>query len=230
MGKVKVGKPKNQDSVKEIVHIFNNDYKTATKAFVWGKAINEWGRIIFGGGIFLVVALILFVPIFVEFRKDHATMNKAKVDIAAHLEEIVRFLDTGKRSMERRQELLKSLMETVNTYADKGLDQKTVERKLSILSKILQNCMDARRTFISEFAECKNPQLNPELSASFDKLIADGSIYTMDKPSIITLQEENTEWGNLCQLCENEIRRAEREQRQTINAQANTSESSSLGN
>ncbi len=223
-------KPKNQDSLKEIATLFNGDYNSPTKAFIWAKVLSEWGKIIFGGLLFLIVTLGIFLTVFVEFRKDQAIMNKATLNISSYLKEVMNFVDIGKRSMEKREEILKELMETVSVFVDQALDQKTIERKLSVLSPFLKKCRDARRTFIVEFSEGKNPLLNPEVAESFERLINDDNISAFDKQTAISLQEENEEWDALCTLCENEMKRVQGELHQVINTQTKPQESLSLAN
>jgi len=229
-GKKQMSKLKSQDSLKDALDLFKGDYQSPTKALIWAKVLSEWGRIIFGGILFLIVTLGIFVTVFVEFRKDQAIMNNATLNISSHLKEVINFVDIGKRSMEKREEILKELMETVNVSTSQALDQKTIERKLSALSPLLKSCRDVRRSFIREFSESKNPQLNPEVSESLDRLINDGSTSTFDKQTVISLQEENQEWGKLCALCENEVKRSQDELRQILNTQTKPQESLSLAN
>jgi len=215
----KMSKPQNQDALKEVINVFKEDYKSPIKAFAWAKVINEWGRIIFGGIIFFIVAMIIFVPLLVEYRKEHAIMNSASRNVANHLTEIIKFIDIGKRSIEQRNTILAELMQTIDVSADQPLDQGTIDGKLSNLASILKRCRDARRAFIGNFSDSKNPHVNPEVSESFEKLIDDGSSFAKDKPSASTFDEENKEWGNLCALCENEVKKAQDEKHQILETQ-----------
>jgi len=36
----------NQDSMKEMLEVFKGNYKSPTKVWLWGKAINEWARFV----------------------------------------------------------------------------------------------------------------------------------------------------------------------------------------
>ena len=215
----KMSKPQNQDALKEVINVFKEDYKSPIKAFAWAKVINEWGRIIFVGIIFFIVIMIIFVPLLVEYRKDHAVMKNATRNVANHLTEIIKFVDIGKRSMEQRNTILAELMQTIDVSAGQHLDQKIIDGKLSNLASILKRCRDARRAFIGDFSESKNPHANPEVSESFEKLVDDGSSFAKDKPSASTFDEENKEWGSLCALCENEVKRTQNEQHQILETQ-----------
>jgi hypothetical protein len=223
-------KPKSQNSLKEIATLFEENYNSPTKAFIWAKVLSEWGRIIFCGLLFLIVTVGIFLTVFVEFRKNQATINNATLNVSSHLKEVIHFVDIGKRSMEKREEILKNLMETVNISGSQPLDQKTIEQKLSVLLPLLKNCKDSRRAFISEFSESKNPQMHPEVSESLERLINDDSTSAFDKRTVVSLQEENQEWGNLCTLCENEVKRSQDELRQILNVQTKPSEGLSLAN
>ena len=88
--------------------------------------------------------------------------------------------------------------------------QGAVEQKLHTLSSLLARCQEARRTFVSALATLKNPSLNPAISESFEKLIDDGEKHFADeKPALTTFHEESAHWGNLCFLCENELKKTQ---------------------
>src|ERR1700722_8877719 len=96
--------------------------------------------------------------------------------------------------------------------------KKKKKQKLRVLSSLLESCKEASRTFVSALAEVKNPFLNSETTEALEKLIDVDRYFPGDyNPMIMTLQEENAEWGNLCFLCENEIKRTQAELRNISN-------------
>ena len=49
--------------------------------------------------------------------------------------------------------------------------------------------------------------LNPDISDSFKETITEREgkpFFSREEPSVITMQEENRQWGDLCWLCEQE--------------------------
>ena len=103
-------------------------------------------------------------------------------------------------------------MEATSLSSGQLTDQKGIENKLTLLSALLESYRDARRTFVSALSNAKNPLLNPDISDSFKESITEGAgtlSFRRETPSVITLQEENESWENLCWLCGQEIKRTQ---------------------
>lgn len=142
---------------------------------------------------------------FFEFRQDNVVKGQAVSHIASQLGETISFIDIGKRSLEKREGILKEFMEATNISYSQLIDQKDIQNKLTLFSGLLESCRAARRIFVDALAKGKNPLLNPDISDAFNETITEGEgtlSFPHEKPSIITLQEENAAWGNLCWLCE----------------------------
>ena len=97
----------NKDSFKGVIGIFKKGYNAPSKAFVWAKALNEWGRIGIGALIFLVVAGLVLVAVFSQSYQKQALMDQVGQNLSSSLSDTVSFIDIGKRSLEKREELLK---------------------------------------------------------------------------------------------------------------------------
>jgi hypothetical protein len=199
----------NKDSFQQLITLFKEGYKSSSKTFVWVKALNEWKRL--GGiGFTVLILCLIFLAVSKEFRQEAMVKDSAVSSIASKAYETMSFIDVGRRSLEKREELLKELMQAEENWADTSQDTK--EKKLNFLSSLLENCREARRYFMNEFSKVKDPHLNSEIGEQFDTLIAAGEDSRIkEKPTLITFEEESTKWGNLLWLCENLFEKAQAE-------------------
>lgn len=202
--------PNNNNPFKEIFAVFKEGLHSPAKVLVWGKAVQEVGRVGVGIGIFGVILIGLFCFVFSSHQERGQEIKQARDALSPQFADAINFIDTGKRSLEAREEILKELMTAIDVPAGQSQSQEAVEQKLHTLSSLLARCQEARRTFVSAIATLKNPSLNPAISESFEKLIDDGDNHFSDeKPSLTTFQEESIHWENLCFLCENEVKKAQ---------------------
>ena len=194
----------NKDSFKQLIGIFKEGYQGPGKTFAWGKAFNEWDR--FGvGAIALLVVCLVFLSAFLELRREHRMIDKAGHILSLQLNEVMTFIDIGKRSFEAREELLKELMPLV-AFAGPP------HGKMPLLSVLLERCRQTRHTFVGAFSKVQNPFLDPEVAEAFETLTKgdkDDSFFEKKKPIVTSLQEESDAWENLCWLCNDEIKRTQ---------------------
>ena len=200
----------NNNSFKEIFAVFKEGLHSPAKALVWSKAFREVGRVGVGLGVFGAIILGLFCLVFSSHQERGQELKQASDMLSPQFADAINFIDTGKRSLEAREEILKELMTAIDVPAGQSQSQGAVEQKLHTLSSLLARCQESRSTFVSALSMLKNPSLNPEISNSFERLIDDGEKHFADeKPSLITFQEESAHWGNLCFLCESEVKKAQ---------------------
>lgn len=199
----------NKNSFQQLITLFKEGYKSSSKTFVWAKALNEWKRL--GGiGITVFILCLIFFVVSKEFRQEAMVKDSAVSSIASKVNETMSFIEVGRRSLEKREELLRELMQVEENWA--GSSQNAKEKKLNALSSLLENCREARRYFMNEFSKVKDPRLNPEIGEQFDTLVAAGEdSRSREKPTLVTFEEESTQWRNLCWLCENEVKKAQSE-------------------
>ncbi|MBP9692250.1 MAG: hypothetical protein KBD90_02850 [Alphaproteobacteria bacterium] len=65
----------------------------------------------------------------------------------------------------------------------------------------------ARRRFITELTQARNPFENPEVSKAFDSLIENRDDFFKENNKVLDSQRENEQWGELCELCQNEVKK-----------------------
>lgn len=87
------------------------------------------------------------------------------------MKDIVTYMAACQRSLNERQEIFKSLMETLNLYVNDKLDQEDLERKVRTVSTISNTCNTARSVAIREFTRITNPFEDPDVLRTFDQAI-----------------------------------------------------------
>ncbi|OJW54924.1 MAG: hypothetical protein BGO67_05050 [Alphaproteobacteria bacterium 41-28] len=209
---------KNQTSIEKIVDFFKEDYNVPAKAFVWAKAVKEWGFFLLWGIFFLLVFLLI---IFSRSGPDLETSGYSRdhQNVVSHLPDIIKFMDVTKNSVNKRQEIYTSLRETIDLYKDDRLEQKNIEQKLRTLSHDLNICNSARSTFISRFSKLKNPLENPGIATSYKKIIDVPNSTPTHQASSIPAHSEKKQWDLLCKLCENEVQKTNKELLQILKTQ-----------
>ncbi len=134
--------------------------------------------------------------------------NGSQHAVGLPMKDIVAFMATCQRSINERQDIFEGLMNTIQLYADGELDQENVELKLSSLSSKLKICNLARGIIISEFTRTSNPLEVPEVHAAFMKWIDNPDDFFGKNKEALDSQRENEQWGKLCTLCQNEVKKA----------------------
>ncbi|MBI2707955.1 MAG: hypothetical protein HYX35_06580 [Proteobacteria bacterium] len=209
---------KKQDSLKEIVDIFKQDYIAPTKAIVWAKAIQEWGRFIVGGSIIvLVLGYVLFSR---ATGPDTSGLPYDQQNVLSNLRLIVKFMDITKQSVNERQELYADLMYTVENYSNRKLSQENIQDKLDTLTSTLSICNSKRSRYTGYVSQAKNPLSFPTIAASYANLVgAHHTLPARNNPSL-TAESENHQWDLLCRLCANELQKTQQDLAQLLNSQA----------
>ena len=216
-----MNKNQKQSSFEEMLNILKGDYNFPAKLWVWGQVIKEWGGIITGVVIFIFILLFIIFSIRGEGSKV-AYVNGSRQTVLLPMQDIVIFMAVCQRSINERQEIFNSLMETINLYVNSKLDQKDLEIKISTLSSIASKCNIARRIAIREFTRIKNPFEDPDVSKAFDKLIENRDDFFKENNKVLDSQLENEQWGKLCELCQNEIKSTNQELAQILKVEENT--------
>jgi hypothetical protein len=99
----------NKDSFQQLISLFKEGYNTPGKTFIWAKALNEWKRL--GGiGITVLILSLIFFAVSKEFRQEAMVKDNAVSSIASKVDETMSFVEVGRGSLEKREELLKELM------------------------------------------------------------------------------------------------------------------------
>ena len=124
--------------------------------------------------------------------------------------------------MDKRQALLASLMETIESYKDRKLDKENIEQKIKSLSLDASLCNSTRGSIINQFTRVRNPFENPELSTALNALIEDTDDFFRENGRALNPQLESEEWGKLCALCQNEVKKANNELVQLLKAEENS--------
>jgi hypothetical protein len=214
-------KSQKQDSLKEMIDILKGDYNLPVKLWVWGKIIKEWAGIIIGIIIFLSIALFIVLAIR-EAQKEANEKNGAQYAAVLPMKDIVAFMATCQRSINKRQEVLESLMQTIQMYAGRELEKESVEQKLHALSNTLSRCNTNRRIIISEFERASNPFDFPGVHANFMKWVENPYDFFGKNKEFLDSQWENEQWEKLCSLCQNEVKKANNELVQLLKMGTNT--------
>lgn len=209
-----INKNQKQDTLKEMLDILKGDYNFPVKLWVWGKVIKEWSGIIIGSTIVLVIVLFLLFAI-----KGAGISSQQTVRLP--MKDIVKFMAICQCSVNKRQELLASLMKTIESYKDIKLDKENIEQKIKTLSLKESICNSARGSVISQFTRARNPFENPEISTALNALIEDTDDLFRENRKALNPQLESEEWGKLCALCQNEVKKANNELVQLLKAQEN---------
>ena len=212
-----------QDSLKEMLDLLKGDYSYPAKLWIWGKIVKEWAGIIIGIIIFLCIFLVIILSINWsgpqvknEIRSQQEVSPLPQQEVVLPMKDIVAFMALCQRSINKRQEIFESLMETVHFYAHRKLDQENVEKKLSDLSHILSSCNTSRGMIIDDFTRIGNPFDVPEIASAFDELIKNRDDFFRENNKILNSQRENEQWGHLCTLCQNEVKTANMELSQIL--------------
>ncbi|EKE10546.1 MAG: hypothetical protein ACD_16C00008G0004 [uncultured bacterium] len=213
-----MNKNQKQEPLQEMIQVLKGDYNFPVKLWVWGKVVKEWAGIIVGSAIFFLVALFIVLSIKGERQNTKSEMNaKQAVVSTLPIKDIVAFLATTQRSINKRQEIFESLIKTMESYGNEKLDKKSLEIKISTLSSIFRTCNTLRGRFINEFTRAKNPFEDPEVARSFNKLIENPDDFFNENNKVLNFQRDNEEWGKLCDLCQNEVKKANNELVQLLN-------------
>jgi hypothetical protein len=210
-----MNKNQKEDSLQEMLNMLKGDYNFPLKLWAWSKVLQEWAGLIIGGVIFFLI--VLFVIFSMKGGSSKVEyVNSSQQTVLLPMQDIVTFMAVCQRSINKRQEILKSLMETMNLYANRKLNQKSLERKASALSSISGTCNMARGRLIRELTQVKNPFEDPEISGAFDQLIENHNDFFKENNKILDFQLENEQWGELCELCQDEVRKANQELAQIL--------------
>jgi hypothetical protein len=216
-----MSKSQKQDSFQEMLDIVKGDYNVPAKLWVWSKVIQEWAGLIIGGIIFFLV--VLFVVFLIRGGSSRIEyVNSSQQTVLLPMQDIVTYMAVGQRSINKRQEIFRSLMKTLSLYTNNRLDQKDVERKVRTVSTIANTCNTARRRAIREFMRITNPFEDPNVSKAFDQAIENGDDFFKKNNEALNLQKENEEWGKLCGLCQDEARKANQELAQILEQNTQT--------
>lgn len=214
-------KNQKQDTLKEMLDILKGDYNFPVKLWVWGKVVKEWAGIIIGSTIVLAIVLFLVFAIKGAGEKSEH-VNSSQQTITLPMKDIVKFMAICQRSVNKRQEVLKSLMETIESYKDSKLDKENIEQKIKSLSLDASLCNATRGNIIDQFTQTHNPFDNPEISTALNELLVDSDgfadFFNEDKKTLDP-QLESEEWGKLCALCQSEVKKANNELIQILKAE-----------
>ncbi len=214
-----MNKRQKQDSLREMLDIVKGDYNFPGKLWVWGKVVKEWAGLIIGAIIFLLIVLFVIFSIRGAGSKIEY-VNSSQQTVLLPMQDIVTYMAICQRSINKRQEIFKGLIETLNLYADNELDQKNLERKVKTVSTIANTCNTARRRVIREFTRIKNPFEDPDVSKAFDQAIENSDDFFKKNNEILRFQKENEQWGKLCEFCQNEAKKANQELAQILGPNA----------
>ncbi len=132
--------------------------------------MKEWAGIIIGSAIFLLIALFLVFAIKGAGRNVEY-VNSAQQTVHLPMKDIVTFMAICQRSVNKRQELLESLMATIESYKDRNLDKENIEQKIKSLSLDASIFNSTRGSIINQFTRARNPFENPEISPALNALI-----------------------------------------------------------
>lgn len=215
-----MNKNQKQDSLQEMLNSLKGDYNFPVKLWVWSKMLQEWAGLIIGGAIFLLILLFIIFSMKGGSSKVEY-VNSSQQTVLLPMQDIVTFMAVCQRSINERQEILKGLMETMNLYANRKLNQKSLERKTSTLSSIANTCNTARRIALREFTRVRNPFEDPEISRVFDQLVENRDDFFKENNKVLNSQLENEQWGELCELCQNEVKKANEELAQILKVEGN---------
>lgn len=204
-----------QESVKEMLNMLKGDYNFPVKLWVWGKVIKEWAGIIIGSSIFFLIALFIVLSIREERQNIKDNVN------VLPMKDIVTFLAIYQRSIDKRQKVFESLMETIELYGNNKLNKESLERKISTFSSISSLCNGERGMIVKEFTRTQNPFEDPKVSTAFDKLIENPNDFFKKNNKVLDFQRENEQWGILCAFCQNEVKKANNELVQLLNEEGN---------
>lgn len=205
-------KIQKQDTLKEMLEILKGDYNFPVKLWVWGKVIKEWAGIIIGSAIFLSIALFLVFAI-------TGGLNSSQQTVRLPMKDIVKFMAICQRSVNKRQELLASLMKTIESYKDSKLDKENIELKIKSLSVKASLCNSTRGAIINQFTRARNLFENPEISTALYEIIEDNDDFFRENRKALNPQLESEEWGKLCALCQTEVKKANDELVQLLKAE-----------
>jgi len=123
-----MNKNQKQEPLQEMIQVLKGDYNFPVKLWVWGKVVKEWAGIIVGSAIFFLVALFIVLSIKGERQNTKSEMNaKQAVVSTLPIKDIVAFLATTQRSINKRQEIFESLIKTMESYGNEKLDKKYQE-------------------------------------------------------------------------------------------------------
>lgn len=210
-----MNKSQKQDSLQEMLDIVKGEYNFPGKLWVWGKVLKEWTGLITGAIIFLLI--ILFVVFSIRGGGSRLEyVNSSQQTVLLPMKDIVTYMAVFQRSLNERQEIFKRLMGTLNLYADEGSDQEDLERKVRTVSLIANTCNTARRIAIREISGITNPFEDPDVSKAFDKAIENSDDFFKRNNEVLSFQKENEQWGKLCELCQNEVKKANQELAQIL--------------
>ena len=210
-----MNKSQKQDSLQEMLNIVKGEYNFPAKLWVWGKVIQEWTGLIIGAIIFLLITLFIVFSIRGGGSRIEY-VNSSQQTVLLPMKDIVAYMATCQRSINERQEIFKSLMETINLYANRKLNQKALESKASTVATVANTCNTARRIAIREFTRISNPFEDPDVSTVFDKTIENSDYFFKKDNEVLSFQKENEQWGKLCELCQDEARKANQELAQIL--------------
>ena len=107
-------------------------------------------------------------------------------------------------------------MDTIKLYTNKQLDQERLERKVKTISTIANTCNTARRIAIREVTGLTNPFEDPDVAKTFDQAIENRDDFFKENNKVLNSQLENEQWGKLCELCQDEARKANQELAQIL--------------
>lgn len=209
-----MNKSQKQDSLQEMLDIVKGDYNFPAKLWVWSKVIQEWAGLIIGAIIFLLV--VLFIVFSIRESSKIEYVNSSQQTILLPMKDIVTYMAIFQRSINERQEIFRSLMETINSYTNRRLNQKDLERKARTISTIANTCNTARSIAIMEFTRISNPFEDSEVSQAFDQAIENRDDFFKKNNAVLNFHKENEQWGKLCELCQDEVRKANQELAQIL--------------
>ncbi len=209
-----MNKSQKHDSLQEVLDIVKGDYSLPGKLWVWSKVIQEWAGLIIGGIIFFLI--VLFVVFSIRGSSKIEYVNSSQQTVLLPMKDIVTYMAVCQRSLNERQEIFKSLMDTLKLYSNKKLDQERLERKAKTISTIANTCNTARRIAIREFTGITNPFEDSDISKAFDQAIENHDDFFKKNNEVLSFQKENDQWGKLCTLCQDEVRKANQELAQIL--------------
>lgn len=205
-----MNKSQKQDSLQEMLDIVKGDYNFPAKLWVWSKVIQEWAGLIIGAIIlFLIILFVVFSMRGGGSRLEY--VNSSQQTVLLPMKDIVTYMAICQRSINERQEIFKSLMETLNLYVNDKLDQEDLERKVRTVSTIANTCNTARSIAIREFTRITNPFEDSDVLRAFDQAIENRDDFFKKNNEVLSFQNENEQWGKLCTLCQDEVRKANQE-------------------
>ena len=209
-----MNKIQKQDSLQEMLDIVKGDYNFPAKLWVWSKVIQEWAGLIIGAIIFLLV--VLFIVFSIRGSSKIEYVNSSQQTVLLPMQDIVTFMASCQRSINKRQEIFKSLMEILNLYSNGKLDKKDLEEKARTIAIIANTCNTARSIAIMEFTRIKNPFEDSEVSQAFDQATENRDDFFKKNNEVLNFQKESEQWGKLCELCQDEVRKANQELAQIL--------------